>query len=866
MPSFGRRHARSRRRSPVCVFALAPHPVWPRRRVRRGGLRRARARGARGPGGAARAGAAPQTTLMTPLRVGLNLSRSGERAGGVGSYARRAHGGARGARRRGAAPVRRPRRARRRSCRPPRLERCGHTAAGAAVGGPPLHLAAQFGALPALALVRAARLVHSPANAGPVRIPGVASVVTLHDTIWAAGARTTGGAPPAVRSMYRVALPTARARRPSDRRQRAHARRRARAVRASARPHRRDPSRRARGPGGARDERGGAARAARPRCRPRGPVRGAEAPVQEPGGARARARGRAARRGSARAARRADPVRGASCASWPAKLGVEDRLHLPGWLRRRGPRGSLPAGRLLRAPLAPRGLRAARAGGHGPRRARSRAATAPRCPRWPATRRCCSIPTTRRRWSAALDRLLRDAEPARRRSPRVGSRARREFTWAAAAEATVASYRRALAQLRILGGLVPCRAMPRILIVRGRLVTPWELRPWAELPGPLRRLLPAHPLERVRRGLAAPPRAAGDLAARPASPRSAGRRRRRRGGRALPLGRRRRVRRGRHRARRGALVLVLRRRRAPQGAPRLPARPDRLGDASRSCAASATGTRAATATRCLPRPTCSCRRPSARATALLLEGVPEERIMVCPPGIDVERFGARPPGSAPDEHVVLSPGRLVWEKGHQDVLRAVALLAREGLHPRVRIVGRGPEEARLREYAEELGLGDRVEIGAVPYDEMPEVFAVGLVHGPGQPAERGSAAAPLRRPAHVLGGAVRHGPRRGDGRGPRHPGDRQRCDTRGARRRRHAVRPGRLARSGPPPRRRARSRVRQANGWSTRPSSLAAIPRARWPSGWRAPTTASWRASGGPPRARRSWPAGSAPARARAGG
>jgi glycosyltransferase involved in cell wall biosynthesis len=109
--------------------------------------------------------------------------------------------------------------------------------------------------------------------------------------------------------------------------------------------------------------------------------------------------------------------------------------------------------------------------------------------------------------------------------------------------------------------------------------------------------------------------------------------------------------------------------------------------------------------------------------ALLLEGVPEDRIVVCPPGIDTERFGARPQGPVPDEHVVLSPGRLVWEKGHQDVLRAVALLAREGRFPRVRIVGSGPEENRLRDYARELGLADRVEIGPVGYDEMPGVFA-----------------------------------------------------------------------------------------------------------------------------------------------
>jgi glycosyltransferase involved in cell wall biosynthesis len=108
--------------------------------------------------------------------------------------------------------------------------------------------------------------------------------------------------------------------------------------------------------------------------------------------------------------------------------------------------------------------------------------------------------------------------------------------------------------------------------------------------------------------------------------------------------------------------------------------------------------------------------------SLLLEGVDEGRILVCPPGIDVDRFGASSE-APPTEHVVLSPGRLVWEKGHQDVLRAVALLDRQGLRPRVRIVGQGPEEARLREYADELGVADRVQIGPVGYDEMPAVFA-----------------------------------------------------------------------------------------------------------------------------------------------
>jgi glycosyltransferase involved in cell wall biosynthesis len=122
------------------------------------------------------------------------------------------------------------------------------------------------------------------------------------------------------------------------------------------------------------------------------------------------------------------------------------------------------------------------------------------------------------------------------------------------------------------------------------------------------------------------------------------------------------------------------------------------------------------------------------AVALRLEGVPEDKILVCPPGIDTSRFAAaahEPAGPPPAEHVILSPGRLEWQKGHHDVLRAVALLHRgvvtlaDGtvVRPRLRIVGAGPEEGRLKAYANELGLADAVTWGSVPYPEMPQVFA-----------------------------------------------------------------------------------------------------------------------------------------------
>ena len=119
------------------------------------------------------------------------------------------------------------------------------------------------------------------------------------------------------------------------------------------------------------------------------------------------------------------------------------------------------------------------------------------------------------------------------------------------------------------------------------------------------------------------------------------------------------------------------------------------------------------------------------ADALRLEGVEESRIRVCPPGIDVDRFGIAAAGPPSAEHTIVSPGRLVWEKGHQDVLRALAALHRgivtlpDGAiaKPRLLIVGSGPEEDRLRAHATELGLAGSVEIGGVAYEQMPSVFA-----------------------------------------------------------------------------------------------------------------------------------------------
>jgi glycosyltransferase involved in cell wall biosynthesis len=115
--------------------------------------------------------------------------------------------------------------------------------------------------------------------------------------------------------------------------------------------------------------------------------------------------------------------------------------------------------------------------------------------------------------------------------------------------------------------------------------------------------------------------------------------------------------------------------------------------------------------------------------ALLLEGVEADRIEVAYPGIDVERFSAAGAPRSVDEHVIVSPGRLVWEKGHQDVIRALAAIDRgliaapQDVRPKLVLVGSGPEADRLRTYAAELGLAGRVELRSVPYESMPALYA-----------------------------------------------------------------------------------------------------------------------------------------------
>jgi glycosyltransferase involved in cell wall biosynthesis len=270
--------------------------------------------------------------------------------------------------------------------------------------------------------------------------------------------------------------------------------------------------------------------------------------------------------------------------------------------------------------------------------------------------------------------------------------------------------------------------VPRVLIVRGHLVTPWELRPWRELPGrfrvsylltgsnrfatpdglrpirahALRDLLPPGPVGEVGAGVIGDRYLSAEEAFAEADvvhaeelafwfAAEAAKRRRRHGFKLVQT--------------------------VWETLPFMAAYRNRHGRRYRELVLAETDL-------FLP-------ATERAAQALRLEGVAPERMKVCPPGIDTERFAIASSDTPPTEHTIVSPGRLVWEKGHQDVLRALAALHRglvtppggKVVRPRLLIVGSGPEERRLREHAAELGLAGAVEIRSVPYEQMPDVFA-----------------------------------------------------------------------------------------------------------------------------------------------
>ena len=103
---------------------------------------------------------------------------------------------------------------------------------------------------------------------------------------------------------------------------------------------------------------------------------------------------------------------------------------------------------------------------------------------------------------------------------------------------------------------------------------------------------------------------------------------------------------------------------------------------------------------------------------LELSGVPPERIDVLPMGVDLERFAPAAGERAPGPLRILSVARLVSEKGVEDLVVALRLLAGRGVDAELTVVGSGPLRPRLDAMARELRVRVRV-LGGVPHRELP---------------------------------------------------------------------------------------------------------------------------------------------------
>ena len=135
------------------------------------------------------------------------------------------------------------------------------------------------------------------------------------------------------------------------------------------------------------------------------------------------------------------------------------------------------------------------------------------------------------------------------------------------------------------------------------------------------------------------------------------------------------------------------------------------------------------------------------ADKLVTLGVPREKItvlhnsvrpFVAPPADQVQRL-RRTLGLEDDEAVILSVGRLSYEKGHADLLRAGAALVAMPGTPRFRIViaGDGPERNALQRLSAGLGLGKQVILAGFQRDTGPYYAMATLVavpsHSEGSP-------------------------------------------------------------------------------------------------------------------------------------
>lgn len=117
-------------------------------------------------------------------------------------------------------------------------------------------------------------------------------------------------------------------------------------------------------------------------------------------------------------------------------------------------------------------------------------------------------------------------------------------------------------------------------------------------------------------------------------------------------------------------------------------------------------------------------------------GLDTSRIDVIPNGIDLERYTPHPEGVRTPEPSLLFLGRLKKYKRVDLLVRAVALLASEGLDITLRVGGAGDDRPRLERVARDLGVEERVRFhGFVKEEEKLHLFRTSWLHALTSPNE-----------------------------------------------------------------------------------------------------------------------------------
>jgi glycosyltransferase involved in cell wall biosynthesis len=104
----------------------------------------------------------------------------------------------------------------------------------------------------------------------------------------------------------------------------------------------------------------------------------------------------------------------------------------------------------------------------------------------------------------------------------------------------------------------------------------------------------------------------------------------------------------------------------------------------------------------------------------------QDCILVNPNGVDPVRFRPDGPRAArTDDPLVLDVGRLCHQRGPDIAVSALALMRTPSV--RLRLVGDGPDRARIERQAATLGIADRVELAGFTPDTAPDVRAADVV-------------------------------------------------------------------------------------------------------------------------------------------